>query len=94
MMEKDVCDFTFNGVVGMVCVDLWQGVPESNNSVEVYTCLCLFEVGILVHFRLHFEFAVQSGLKIHQMDVTAAFLKVVANKDFGRQRKWILTHQH
>ena len=39
MMEKDVCNFTFNGVVGLVCVDLWQGVLESDNSVEVYMSL-------------------------------------------------------
>ena len=28
MMEKNVCDFTFNGVVGLVCVDLWQGTDN------------------------------------------------------------------
>ena len=39
MMEKDVCDFTFNGVVGLVYVDLLQGVPESDNSVEIYMSL-------------------------------------------------------
>ena len=34
-----------------------------------------------------------STIHVHITQLTHAF-KVVANKDLGRQQKWILTHQH